>query len=226
MDVVYPLGRGSNWDNLELAYSIASVRKNLYDAQNIYVIGEHPGFELDFIHVPYSDFCDKDTNICNKVLQACKIDELSRHFVFMNDDVYINRPTSVFHIKDTYIGELYKRSGMMQDKDYGNLLNETHYVLNKKGLPTLDFDAHMPVVFNKDYFPRAIKLYDWTKPNGYAVKSIYFNTMQSPGVWSDDMKISKPVKDLQAYIGNRWCFSVGDNGLTQDMKLFLANKFS
>ncbi|MGN6491051.1 MAG: hypothetical protein ACTHLE_03565 [Agriterribacter sp.] len=229
MDIIYPLGKGSRWTNLELLYSIASVKKHLKDHGRVYVIGEHPGYEYDFIHIPHSPkvMLDKDTDICDKVAVACRHADVSDDFVFMNDDVYFNRDMACSAIPETYIGMLQHRAKtVIEDIYYRKVLLNTSNALLRKGLPEKDFDGHMPIVFNKKKFLAAASQYDWRVSHGFAVKSIYFNTHRISGVWSDDLKISKPVKDIPATIGKRWCFSIGDNGLTAAMKLFLKETFA
>lgn len=226
MDVIYPLGKGTCWNNFELLYSIQSVKKYLKGHRNIYIIGEHPGFEFGFIHIPHIDRFDKDTNICDKVAVACRHPDVSDDFVFMNDDVYFNKPMRCEDIPVTYIGELRERAtNKVQNKFYKIVLMNTYNALIKKWLPTKDFDGHMPQVFNKKKFLDAASGYHWRIKHGFAVKSIYYNTHRVEGVMYPDMKINKPVQNVPAYVGNRWCFSIGNNGLTNEMKLFLKHAF-
>lgn len=225
MDVVYILGSGSRWQNQELFYSLRSVKKYLTGYRNIYVIGEHPGFGGEFIHIPHPDRYDKDTNICDKVLRACNESAISSDFVFMNDDVFFLRQTDVKQIPDTYIGKLNERIHKVLSRDYSKVLANTYHVLRTANLPYKDFDGHMPIVYNKKLFSKAVSRYNWGVRHGYAVKSIYFNTLRIKGVFQPDLKINKPEHNIPALLRDRWCFSIGDNGLTAVMKNFIASSF-
>lgn len=233
MDIVYPLGNGSRWQNRELFYSILSVIKHLKGFNNIYIIGAKPDWSLfpapianaKIIHIPHKDIYTKDTNICYKILRACEIKELSNDFVFMNDDVFFCNDIHVNDIPDSWVGTLIKRSKQSDNTEYGKLLLSTHHILSINKKPVKDFDGHMPIVFNKFLFPAIAKKYNWHSKPGYVVKSIYFNHLNLEGTEMRDLKISMPGVNIPALLKNRWCFSVGDNGLTDEMKTFLKDSF-
>lgn len=224
-DIVYPLGKGSTWRNKELYYSMLSVKKFLKGYRNIYIIGEHPGFDGDFIHVPFPDRGDKDLNIYDKTYQACNIPELSDDFLFMNDDVFFCKPMHVKYIPDSYIGMLNQRMYTVGCPFYKQVLTNTYHALKSRNLPIKDFDGHLPIIYNKNLFKRTTKQFNWGVKHAYAVKSIYFNSLRIAGVQAIDLKIAKPENDIPALIANRWCFSIGDNGLTEVMKSFLFLTF-
>lgn len=225
MDIVYILGAGSHWQNNELRYSILSVEKYLKGYRDIYVVGDHPGFEGPFIHIPYPDRGDKDTNIFDKTARACYEESITDNFVFMNDDVFFCKPTHVKGIPDTYIGMLEDRMYKVGCPSYQHVLSNTYCALRTLRLPTKDFDGHMPIVYHKKLFLKATKQFNWGVTDGYAVKSIYFNYHRIVGQLEQDLKIGRPEKDIPALIKNRWCFSIGDEGLTRIMKSFLSETF-
>ncbi|MFT3704651.1 MAG: hypothetical protein QM802_19960 [Agriterribacter sp.] len=225
MDIVYVLGVQSLWQNKELYYSLLSVKKYLTGYRNIYIVGAHPGFEGDFIHIDHPDRGDKDTNIYDKTARACYEKGITDNFLFMNDDVFFCKPMHVNDIPDSYIGMLEDRMYKVSCPDYAHVLGNTYAALQSRRLPTKDFDGHMPIVYHKKLFIKATKQYNWGVKDGYAVKSIYFNTHRIVGELVTDLKIGKPETDIPALLKDRWCFSVGDSGLTNLMKTFLREFF-
>lgn len=105
----------------ELYYSIKSVKKFMPWVNNIYIVSDQqiPKQTLqenpDIIMVSHHDIfpsedCLPNFNSC--AIESCltNIDGLSEHFIYMNDDFFINRPIK--------LNELYKdsKTAILQDK--------------------------------------------------------------------------------------------------------------
>jgi len=71
IDVVYPLGSGSAWDNNELRYSLRSLENNLLDLGRVFVVGQRPPWLVEAVHIPMEDTHrhNKDANLIDKVLE-------------------------------------------------------------------------------------------------------------------------------------------------------------
>ena len=92
-DLVYVLGRGSKFNNLEIKISITSMLKFCsHWIGNIYVVGENPRIrnpKVNHIYAPDITRNNKDANIINKILVAIqKIPSLSDNFLFCSDGVH------------------------------------------------------------------------------------------------------------------------------------------
>ena len=96
LDLVYILGRGSNWQNNELRYSLRSVEKFVTGIRNVFIIGEKPSFINDqVIHIPYKDvYTNKARNIMAKILRACNDSRMTKNFMLWNDDYFAIQPFS------------------------------------------------------------------------------------------------------------------------------------
>jgi hypothetical protein len=55
IDVVYPLGTGSVWQDNELRYSLRSLEKNFPDLGRVYVVGHKPDWLGNVEHIPFGD---------------------------------------------------------------------------------------------------------------------------------------------------------------------------
>ena len=75
IDIVYPLGTGSKWQDSELRFSLRSIEKNFIDKGTVWVIGHKPDWLINARHIPMPDKHkhNKDANIwINKVLGQIK----------------------------------------------------------------------------------------------------------------------------------------------------------
>jgi hypothetical protein len=147
MDIVYICREG---DNEELRYSIRSIEQN-FPGQKIWVVGYKPEwYNGPFMSIP--DTSTKFNNIRLALLEVCNTPEISDDFVFMNDDFFLVKPIDKFI---TYSG------GLLADKinryrqinptgTYLISLKQTfRYLRSLKIKSPIDYDIHVPMVFNK-----------------------------------------------------------------------------
>lgn len=235
MDVVYVLGSGSKWQNNEIRYSIRSVQKYLSGYRNIYVVGADPGFLSCVIHVPCNDqYRDNaDGNMIHKFLALINAagKQLSDTFIYMCDDFFLLKPIHVSEIKHWYSIDLAKApESYFASRLWMNRLKRTRDVLLSKGLPALHFDLHLPFPFDKNRFPEIFSRYDYTKGIGYTIVSLYANNLSDinavklQGEKTDVFK-SLALEQITAQVQVCTFMAVNDNGLNQDMKSFLKDRF-
>lgn len=228
MDIVIPLGGGSRWDNNELRYCLRSVQKYVKDVGEIIIIGVKPKWIKNVVHIPCDDDLDpeaKEKNILKKVLLAC--DLLDGDFMFMNDDHFLLSPVTLpypsyfdFQLPQKLIGRTLK------GRYYKAQVN-TIKALTAKSLPLKNFDIHVPMIYNRDLFRKAMAQYDWKVPFGYVIKSLYANTYQIPGTFMPDCKLSKRMvkKDIMRILKHRSVFSIGDGALNSQLKSVLHDLY-
>lgn len=231
IDIVYPIGRGSQWNNMELKYSLRSVEKYLSGFCNIYIIGELPHFinKNKVKHFFFQDsHSNRERNIMEKFARACHEPELSKNFLFMNDDYFLCRPaTSGSFFPPQYKGTL-EETIRTANPDYARYLKATLEELTRRGLTTLNFDVHKPVLVNKNIFLQTVHRFDWSKPYGYTLKSILFNYPDLPRAQTKDEKINHPYTEKQwLEISKSFTdsFSIGDHAITFGLKKFLEAQF-
>ena len=92
----------------------------------------------------------------------------------------------------------------------------------------MNYDIHRPCLYRKDFFPEVMSRYDWRKPYGYVIKSLYFNSIGVKGVSSYDLKISAqvPFHRLRKTVEGQDIFSIGDRAIGLPMKKLLDLYFS
>jgi len=170
MDIVYPIGTGSLCKNQELKYSLRSLQ--FIGHGKIFIIGNRPGFLDKIIHIHYHENTHKkQLNVINKILLACKLDNLSDDFLLMNDDFFFLKETEIQkYLYDCSIKSLQNKTPKTQ---YGKSLAATIDYLNNNHLPFNNFEIHYPMVFNKHKFLSLFGTFDLNQQVNY--RSVYGN---------------------------------------------------
>lgn len=119
-DVVYVLGKGSKWQNLEIKISITSLLKFCQPwLGDIYVVGENLGISnprVKHLYVPDITKVNKDANIIHKLHMAIqKIPTLTKNFLFCSDDILVTKPTDWKDFYPMYVFE-YNQSPTFRDR--------------------------------------------------------------------------------------------------------------
>lgn len=237
IDIVYPLGAGSEHSNKELEYSMKCVEKFLKGYRNIIVVGDNPGFTGNFMHI---DALDEGQNpqqcIMNKIKFACGLEQLSDNFLMINDDHFFVRPTHISDIKNFCFGNLASyyllSTPELRNRGrayYPGAIENTIMALISKEIPVRHFDIHVPIVYNKKLFPKIMDGYDWGIRDGYTIKSLYCNTLYLPAFELKDCNINhvcNTVDEIKQLVGDRWLFSTGPKGFNDVVMGFLDQLLS
>jgi len=234
IDVVYVLGTGSKWNNNEIRFSLRSLEKNLHDYRNIYVVGHHPDFLKNIIHVPAKDIFNPDLNadgnIITKVLLACRQKDLSDDFLFINDDHLVIKPVRASDIPPFHKGDMTKFSSIYWNLNFWRKrLKRTMNVLLQNDLPVYHFDCHTPIIFNKKRFPEIMQMFNYQDNIGYTMKSLYANI-----ICSKDHPLTNEKKTVFRYFNLQqlndrlktpYLMSFNDQGLNFSLKWWLISNF-
>ncbi len=233
IDVVYVLGKGSNWRNNEIRFSLRALEKNLKGIRKVWIVGEDPGFLKNVTIIPHPDEIgpnNADGNIIRKVLRACLEPTLTENFLFINDDHLIMRPIVAAEIPPYRKMDLTKcPDSYFQDNSWRGRLWRTKNVLLKKGYSTFHYDCHVPMVFNKKLFPEVVNRFDYNKDIGYTMKSLYGNVIHQEGkiLNGEKVVIFKPyiMGDIMKMVKNRSFVAFNDDGLKIPLKEWLFVHF-
>jgi hypothetical protein len=242
MDVIYPLGHGSIWKDRELWYSLLSLDKFVSGIDRVYILGPiprwsagvSPKLKFQIINVPSADLHScKEKNIMTKVMHACSIPDISQQFLFVNDDHFAIRPVVADQIPCYFEGTLTdyaaRRLPITGKDAYQEVLTRTIEALKGQGYADLHCDVHVPIIYDKTEFVRAMQKYDWSGKRGYVIKSLYANSTTAHKDFSPirDCKIEVPhtAEQIDAQVRDRDFISVGDQGLNDPMKEYLSSLF-
>ena len=226
IDVVIPLGNGSQWQNNELRYALRSIQRFLRNYRKVYIIGHRPAWLTDqVIHIPFEDKRGHERNIMEKVLHACKYPQLSDKFLFMNDDHYLVSYFDAPKFPNYYFNSIeFKLTNCRGG--YAETVRNTLFSLKARKLPHSFYDVHTPIIYDKALFPQVMGQYDWSKRNGYLIKSLYCNTLRLHGIMMQDCKANKPMScfHIEKWLEDRPMFSSAEK-ITPEIATYLEYLF-
>ena len=240
VDIVYPLGTGSLFNNLELRYSLRSLEKYVHNYQTVYIVGEKPGWinwekEADesagkIIHIPYKEFTGSDRahNVVCKLFTACEMPELTEDFLLMNDDFFFVCTRDAVTYPNYYKGEIKDTITTHRNFHYKRRLQMTYDELKARGFGTRDFGIHLPVIINKTAFPYILGEFEFSAEKTYSFRCLYGNLRILEATYLTDVKIYTALKtpeQIESKASYRDCISINDASLNDAMKIFLQNKF-
>lgn len=223
MDIVIPLGKGSQNGNLELRYCLRGIEKHVGGRGNVFIIGECPGFLHNVIHIPASDTREKHfkaRNICTKLLLACDDKRVSDDFAWFSDDhILLKEYQPDYNYRATLEASL---RNFTIHQTYRHTITNTYMVMQGG----YDY-GHGPMVFKKDLFARAMGLVNWNERWGYVIKSLYCGLNGIEGQKQPDTKFKEPISAQQilSRIKGRPYFSFDDRAMNGALKTVLDQMF-
>lgn len=234
MKALYPLGTGSTWNNNELRYSLRSLQC-VSDLSGVIIVGVNPGFlSGDVFFIPqHRIFNNPAQGIFENILAACRCKRTPETFLLVNDDYFFIAEVQA----KTYP---YYHTGQIKDRlktcsgEYYNHLFTTQEELKRRGLPTLNFDSHYPMIVEKSKVLQLAEMYDWNRQYGYTFKSIYCNTFGhevqaiQEGEFRPDCKVNAPhsLEWWVNFCSEREMFSIGDLAIGEGLIDFFRELFS
>jgi len=233
IDVVYVLGTGTAWHNNEIRFSLRALEKNLKGFRKIWIVGTKPEWIKNVNHIPFQDELKQnaDGNIARKVLRVCQEKDLTAQFLFINDDHLVMKETVAAEVPPFHKGDLTSfPESYFQQSFWRGRLWRTKNILQTKGLPTLHFDCHVPMVMDKKLFPEAIMQFDFENNIGYTMKSMYGNVVHgnsAPRLKNEKVTVFKPMTATQLTTHIKECqfLAFNDGGLKAEFKIWLCRNF-
>lgn len=168
----------------ELRKSILSVQRNVPGTHKITVIGERPAWydghhiKLPSIRmrVPTGHLPFRDTQ--NKLVHAAHSDEIDESFIWMMDDVYFLKPTTIEEICRPIFDPWYR---VNTKTIWHQLIRITFAALQKQGKSNLQYATHLPHYFEKDRLRDMFAIYDYPKTL-LLFENLYRNHYENPDI--------------------------------------------
>lgn len=163
----------------ELLFALRSWYEKTCFPANLVIIGDREdwfGEEIFFIeHQRTSDNPQIDT--MEKLKLAIESPEVTERFIWTNDDIYLVNRVSLAHI------EIPKVLGDLNPKKfkgvYAENMSRTIMLLDKFGLPKLNYGTHTPVIFEKFKLMEMLERFPEAE-SGVLFSSLYFNSQAFP----------------------------------------------
>lgn len=196
MTILIPLSAtGSRHDNIELRYALRSLCMH-QPRDKVIISGALPEWIRNVEHVPYPDAVRpkfREKNILDKIDAA-----LTDEAIVMHDDHFLLAPVTPMQ----YCGDcIFKRASLSHHNPYKRTVSNTAEIAGwKHGW----YDIHAPFHVTRHGLDK-VKRYDWSKPYGYGLKTLYAYANGIQGSQYPDLKI---IDDLNVY-GRKW-FSIDD----------------
>lgn len=235
IDVIIPLGTGCDWkEHNELKYCLRSIEKNLVDLGKVYVVGHKPNWLTNVIHIPAEDTLtrNKDGNIINKTLLACKHPQCSQQFMRISDDQILLQSCTIEHLQPGHSGDL-KLYGKWRNQKWLNRLKRTYEYLRDNDYTTFNYDIHIPFVANRDLFIQTWQNIDFESDIGYCINTMFFNVnfstfKNNEYIWQQKCTIEKPIYFQDIIIDklkDKRFLGYGPRGLNDHLKIVIKNLF-
>lgn len=227
MDVVYPLGTGSHHNNLELLYSLRALDAYVTDVDRVIIVGADPGWLKNVVILPFKDgHACKEANIMLKVKHACTaLQDLTQRFLHVHDDHFCLGPVAAGDVPYWHGRPLRQLANALRPgSHYRASLENTETALWLRNLPVLNYDLHLPIVYDKHRFVEINERFDWNTRHGFVVKSLYANAAGVAGEPFTDLKLEdRPAMDelVRRLKGRPW-WSVSTPSLGPTLKALLA----
>lgn len=231
VDVVYPLGRGSQHNDLELRYSLRSLEYYVHNIRKIFIVGDIPKWidKEKIVHIPAKDqYGKRALNVYAKIFYACEHPDITDDFLLMNDDFFFIRVRDASKFPFYYRGNLKDFLSSPGTSGYRLMLANTYKVLKEKGFGTRHFGVHVPMLINKLAFTYLLGDFDFDKGKGYSFRCLYGNLRMLEATYITDPKLYNPCRDAEEVakkVSYREVFSISDASLNPAMQKYLEEKF-
>jgi len=224
-DVVILLCKGSYF---EIKYCLRSIEKHLINYNKVWLIGVKPTFLNDKINfIEHKDiYTNKARNIMAKILRASTEKEITPNFMLFNDDYFLLQQMDAVNFPNYYKSDL-EYTVKVNVGEYQKHAKATLIELAQQRSTILNYDVHLPTIFNKYLYKKTVEKLNWNIPFGYISKSIYCNLNNLPGEFVSDCKISHAYtlpRILQLNEG-RQMFSTAEPAMCLAMRKYIQTLY-
>lgn len=179
IDIVYPnVERFVQWE--ELKYSLRSLEKNMTGVRfRIWIVGDLPEWinadEVNFIPVEYSGETPR-IDILYKHLAVINHPDVNEEYFWMNDDIYlINKVMYADLCLPMAVNDLNTKAQTLSPQTiWGRDNLSTLKLLQREGLPTLNYAVHIPHRFEKSKVKHLADRFNMLT-DAIVLEQIYYN---------------------------------------------------
>jgi hypothetical protein len=148
----------------------------------------------------------------------------------INDDHILIKPIEISQIPSFHKGDMKSFPDNYWKGNYWRTrLESTMHILSSKGLPTLHYDCHTPIIFDKTIFQEIVGDFDYQSGIGYTMKSLYGNSVQPEGKLLTIEKRTvfehKTTEELDSLLSKSTFLAFNDNGINLSLKKWLFSHF-
>ena len=229
--------QGVMWD--ELMYSIMSIRKFFNGEHKIFVVGDRPGIP-GVSHIPvarvHGGRNPKAQDSIAKLQLIADNKQINEDFVYMYDDIVLLKPCTEEDLKVTRAIDYVPKPGTYfsprarPSKTWINLWLRTMITLQKEGLPTWNYETHLPRWYNKTNVSSIIQRFN-LKNDPMLFASLYYNTLNLAPyealVTSQTIKagVYEPHEPLwiQRNVNGKLFLNYDNAGLNEHLRRYIKN---
>lgn len=222
-DVVYLLK--DTQTNYELRYSLRSVVENFPHRKIVFAGGKPCGLEPDIYLKVEQDRPSKWENTRKNLEAVVNDDRITDNFWLFNDDFFVLEPANEKTISyyDNNIDDAIKKTerGFGHSIDWTRRLRKLISELTKRGLPTLNYAVHKPMLINRKKLKKVLDEF----PDEPMIRALYGNYYKIKGENSPDYKVR--VTKYQLSKVEKWNFVSTQDDSFRDGNIgqYLRNKF-
>lgn len=209
MDAMYPSGPGARWEH-ELRYSLRSLAQYA-QVDRVFIVGHRFWWMNDnVVHIPHGEAGGAaNRSTYRKLRYVVERTDISRRFIYMNDDFYLLRP-----FEDRVH---FRQPRPLPNDVFGIAMRNAQEHLGDKA--PMDYELHLPVVLDKTI---ARWVCGMIKKENTAFRTAYFNSFFHHATERQDVKLTswkEPPDDWPAF---STADVVGSNRVFQD---WLARRY-
>lgn len=222
MDIVYTYRYEKRSQNRQLRYSLRSIEKHLIGVGEVFVIGFPCGMK-GVRYIEHHDNFSAARNIMMKLQIIARTEEVSEDFLYIADDHYLLKSMEA---KDYpyYVNGMLQDLYKTQNNAYRAMIKNTYEALELRQLPTLNYNIHTPIIYNKTKLRKLAEMYDLNNPLNYLLKSLYMNTFHGLTIEPElqelkDCKIRTNFEpeEIKSRIAARTCWSTGKESYNENI---------
>lgn len=236
IDLVVPLGTGSQHDDVELSCLLRSAAVNVCGLRTAHVIGvRRPAWLTDHPRVRWHQLPQahpKNHDIIERFLYAARHPDVSELFIASCDDWLFIRPVDM--LADMPAMQFGGVLTTDTDNSWHRSCAETRRLLEGAGKPVRWYDYHVPTVMSKAGWLQVDREVPWRSVDGHAVWSLYHNVVgvhgsgeACTGGWAHGWHggtAPETVDAIKAALGKATFTSYNDTGLNATMKAWLSTE--
>lgn len=155
MNILYYVGSGSHYQNIELMYSLRALEKHCKDVEDVWIVGNRPHFLGNSVkYLWVEDSGEWWQNAYRKVMAAIKAG-IGDEFLLMNDDFYMLKDFEATKYPYYHKGEIKDNA----TTPYKQVISNTGKILKGLDKPYFHYGVHCPIRINAAKYQQLEKFY-------------------------------------------------------------------